>query len=82
MPYLLLSPSGVPITGDRLADVTIFGSAPVRLDAQLRCVLVNGTPDGVTFGHDYDDVELVRQAADRALVLLKRRGYTLYQTVS
>lgn len=77
MKYLLLSPSGIPILGDTLAN-TIFGSRAARLDAASRCVIVCNEPDSVTFGPDYSYDEMVREAAARAITLLRRRGYTLY----
>lgn len=81
MSYLLLSPSGVPITGDRLVDVTVYGNRAVRLDYSNRRLVVCGTADTVSFGPDYSPDELPGQAAQRALTLLRRRGYQLFKLV-
>lgn len=79
--YLILSPSGVPITGDTLFDV-VFASSLLRPDYAARCVSINGAPDTVSFSGDshtgYHGDELNREMAARGLTLLTRRGYQLF----
>ena len=77
MNYLILSPVGVTYLGDSIASVTRQCS-PIAFDFDARCVKVNGLPDSVSIGLDYNGDELIRELGYRALVLLRRRGYNLY----
>jgi hypothetical protein len=79
MKFLILSPSGnVYYCSDSIRGL-VTQCMTVRLDYKQRRVVYSGKPDGVVIGDDYSDVELDRELAARALVLLKRAGYTLYE---
>lgn len=80
MNYVLLSPTGVPTLGDTRTE-TILSASAVSVDPKLRCVRINGEADTVTFGQDFQGKAFRRECADRALVLLKRRGYSLFVNV-
>lgn len=77
--FIILSPSGQVLSGDTLYGV-VFSSAAVRPNFVDRCVqMQGGQNDSIIFGHDYDHIELQREMASRALALLRRRGYALYE---
>lgn len=53
----------------------------VTIDEKRRCAIVDGTHDTVTIGPDYSDRdEFIRQVYDRGLVMLGRRGWTLFRS--
>lgn len=66
-------------TGDRTIDL-VFGSGLATLDHAARRAVIKGAPDTVSFSAEYSDEELLREAARRALDVLRRHhGYILFQ---
>lgn len=75
MRFLLHHPDRDPVRGDTLRDV-VFQVASI--DRVRRCAVVDGAYDTVTIGPDYSDDELTGEVAQRALVMLERRGWSFY----
>lgn len=64
----------------RTADL-ILSTGRVVFDLTGRRIEIDGRPDGVTIGHDYDHRELIRELAARALrVLCRDYGFVLYRS--
>jgi hypothetical protein len=75
MKYLLYR-DGRTTIGNTIGQIV----APlVDLDRTQRCVVIDGEPDTVSFSDEYTATELHREMCGRALTLLQRRGWTLFE---
>jgi hypothetical protein len=77
MRFLLYHPDRIDdARGDTLSELVFQLAA---LDREHRCAVVDGQRDTVTIGDNIKDDELERKVAQRALVMLERRGWVLYE---
>ena len=79
MKYLLLDPKTEnSYTGDTLSE--FMARVPcVAMDYQGRRLIMFGSPDTVTYHREYSEDEMKIEAYRRALSLLERRGWVLYE---
>lgn len=75
MKYLLLSPTGIPITG-RTLWTAVFNCAGMSYDASMGRVVTNwAIRDHEYFPPGSTDLQIAR----RGLELLRAKGYSLYE---
>ena len=67
-------------TGATKVDV-VLATGRVVIDTVARCAVIDGKPDSVTFGPDYQGDELIREIAGRAMQLMVRDyGFLLFNS--
>lgn len=70
--------TGEYYNGDKLTE--IMSKVPyIVIDGTLGPVLFRGRPDSVTYDKEYENVGLRVAKAQRALTILERTGFKLYQ---
>lgn len=77
--YIIYHPlSGRMHTGNTLADLAI-STGSIRFSIEQSRIYVDGQPDSVSWPEEFSGVELWREVGKRALELLRRRGWALYE---
>lgn len=79
--YVIYQPNtGRMHTADTLCDLA-FATGKIEFSVEQRKVYVNGQPDSMSWTEEFRGEDLWREFGLRALELLGRRGWVLYEKV-
>ena len=77
--YLIYHPGGERVcAGESLAEIA-YATGKITFSPELRKIYLNGQPDSMSWSDEFTSEELWREFGIRALVLLRRLGWLLYE---